>query len=375
MKKVFALIVAVLMAFAVMPVGAKTTDPLKGAVGTDLSAVHAPYLMAGGQSSTTDFLTAEDFASHALTVLTIWDSNCGYCKAEMPFLQRLHDEVPDLLVVGVCTQQTFLGGTYAAGWNYLQANGYTYLNVKPDSVLGGLFTYMDGVPYNFLVNSEGIVVKMIEGAMMNWNETCEEIGPVLAQYTDRQCTVSYVESVNGTVFATEQLTVGQVPTYSVTAPTIEGHTFQGFTPAAANPCPVLSDTVITANYIPRSMKVQFFDSITNTKIATKYTSWGNPVVPPAAPEHEGYTFVGWDHDLSCIKEKLDVYTVYYEGTPLPGDVDLDGQVSGTDALTVLRAAMELQVITDAEQNMGDINGDGVVDSSDALLILRASMGL
>lgn len=372
MKRILAVILAALMALVCVPIGAKVQEPEKDLVGTDLSGVNAPYLLAGGASSTTDFLTSADFAAHSLTLLTVWDNKCGYCQAEMPFLQRLHEEVPDLLVVGVCTQGVFLGGTYAAGWNYLQANGYTYLNVKPDAAIGQLIEGMNGVPFNFLIDGSGVVIKVIGGAVISWSEVCEEIAPVLGMYTDRTCTVTFKENAYGTVLGTQELSVGETPVYPA-APAFEGHNFSGWD--IGTPCPVLTDITVTAEYTLKAIVVKFFDSITGEKIKSKTSYWGYAVEPPEAPEHEGYTFVGWDHDLSCVKESCSIYTVYYEGTPLDGDVNLDGSVSGDDALIALRAAMEMQQLTDAEHNMADYNGDGIVDSTDALLILRASMGL
>ena len=60
---------------------------------------------------------------------------------------------------------------------------------------------------------------------------------------------------------------------------------------------------------------------------------------------------------------------------VPGDADGDGEVTVTDALMVLRAALELVELTDEQTELADVNGDGSVTLSDALLILRAALGL
>ena len=370
MKKIFALILAAVMAFACLPAGAKTDVPERLYIGTDISAVNAPYLTAGGGSSTTDFFTIDDIRSHTLTLINIWSENCPYCLMEMPHFQRLHEEVPEILMVGVCS--TWINGTYPGEWNYFQQQGYTYMNVKQDSVLYNLYKTAGGLPISFLVDSNGIVIDYLDGAASSWNELCSWVAPVLGQYTDRKCTVTYYENATGSVIETQEVAIGEIPVYP-TPPTIEGYSFTGWTPTSLGP--MLTDATVTAKYSPRSMRVRFYDSITGEEILRTFVNYGSPVEPPEAPEHEGYTFVGWDHDLTRVTEKIDVNTVYYEGTPIPGDVDLDGMVSASDALVVLRASMELQTLTHAELAMSDINGDGVVDPSDALLILRASMGL
>ncbi|MBP3412674.1 MAG: family 10 glycosylhydrolase [Oscillospiraceae bacterium] len=45
-------------------------------------------------------------------------------------------------------------------------------------------------------------------------------------------------------------------------------------------------------------------------IASKDTYAGGTVLEPAAPEREGYTFVGWDKDFSVVKEDLTVTATY-----------------------------------------------------------------
>ena len=58
------------------------------------------------------------------------------------------------------------------------------------------------------------------------------------------------------------------------------------------------------------------------------------------------------------------------------DINGDGKVNSTDALIVLRYAVELgsDIKTDEQFMNADTNGDGKVNSMDALTILRISVG-
>ena len=58
---------------------------------------------------------------------------------------------------------------------------------------------------------------------------------------------------------------------------------------------------------------------------------------------------------------------------IPGDANGDGTVDSTDALIVLRMALGILPVSNADA--ADINGDGSVDSVDALMILRAALGI
>lgn len=58
---------------------------------------------------------------------------------------------------------------------------------------------------------------------------------------------------------------------------------------------------------------------------------------------------------------------------VPGDVDGDGVVTISDAVTILRYSMQLLELTNAQLAVADMNGDGVVNVSDALTALRAAI--
>lgn len=60
---------------------------------------------------------------------------------------------------------------------------------------------------------------------------------------------------------------------------------------------------------------------------------------------------------------------------LLGDVDHNGVVNISDAMKVLRFALNLITLPDDALPQADVSGDGSVNISDALLILRYSMGL
>ncbi len=58
-----------------------------------------------------------------------------------------------------------------------------------------------------------------------------------------------------------------------------------------------------------------------------------------------------------------------------GDVDGDGQVTSSDALTILRASVGLSELDESVKPFADVNGDTQVDSNDAITVLRFSTGI
>ena len=57
----------------------------------------------------------------------------------------------------------------------------------------------------------------------------------------------------------------------------------------------------------------------------------------------------------------------------PGDVDMDGSITVSDALTAMRCSLELIQLSDQAFTLADMDGDGIVGTSDALTILRLAM--
>ena len=377
MRKLFALLTAVLMLAMCVPAAALGTRDVNP-IGQNISNVHAAYITAGGNPSTTDFLTAEDFAAHTITIINVWSNGCGPCINEMPYFQQVEEELGhdgEVLIVGCCS--LWIGGSYSAEWTFLQQHGYTYMNVIQDDVLYGLYSQNNYVPQTFFIDSEGTVVDFIGGGT-SYNVLVNKITQHVGHYfPDVFYDVSFVNGLTGEVFETQNVHAGDTPVYPE-PPEMEGYSFQGWDPATP---PVISGpTTITANYSIRTFRVRFFDSITGEKIGSNvYVQYGNPVTPPEAPEHEGYVFVGWDHDLSCVTEAMDVYTIYEEeGTqpqPVVGDLDGDGELSATDALLILRGSMGIIELTPEQEEIADFNGDGYVNLTDALLVLRVAMGV
>ncbi len=68
-------------------------------------------------------------------------------------------------------------------------------------------------------------------------------------------------------------------------------------------------------------------------------------------------------------------TVSGAGDVLPGDVNLDGQITAADARLALRASVRLEALSDIQLLAADVDGKAGITAADARLILRASVGL
>ena len=117
------------------------------------------------------------FADHDLTLVNVWATFCGPCKAEMPDLAELHEEYRDrgFQVVGIC------GDIVDASNGQLQQKEYedaleiaeethadAYLNLNPAGDLqnGFIHDHVQAYPTSVFVDSEGNQVgDMIIGSL------------------------------------------------------------------------------------------------------------------------------------------------------------------------------------------------------------------
>ncbi len=68
-------------------------------------------------------------------------------------------------------------------------------------------------------------------------------------------------------------------------------------------------------------------------------------------------------------------TVTFSAGLLLGDIDENGMVEASDARTVLRASVGLEILDGAKAYIADTDKDGKITASDARIILRMSVGL
>ncbi|MBE6875399.1 MAG: hypothetical protein E7496_01525 [Ruminococcus sp.] len=60
---------------------------------------------------------------------------------------------------------------------------------------------------------------------------------------------------------------------------------------------------------------------------------------------------------------------------LPGDANLDGSIDILDAITVNRAVLGKENLSDLQVKTADLNGNGIPDATDSLMIMKKIVGL
>ena len=63
---------------------------------------------------------------------------------------------------------------------------------------------------------------------------------------------------------------------------------------------------IRAEFEPIPFTVTFVDGITGETLDTQTVAYGKDAAAPQAPQHEGYTFSGWDAAFTNVRSDLTV---------------------------------------------------------------------
>lgn len=91
---------------------------------------------------------------------------------------------------------------------------------------------------------------------------------------------------------------------------------------------------------------------------------------------DGVIVESWQATFSSAAKIEERLALCAGGTAAPdGDVNNDGKTDATDALIILRMAMEIIDVTPYALAHGDMDGSGKLEPADALIVLRMSMGI
>ncbi|MBQ7061484.1 MAG: Ig-like domain-containing protein, partial [Clostridia bacterium] len=128
--------------------------------------------------------------------------------------------------------------------------------------------------------------------------------------------------------------------------------------------------------------LKFYVGSTETQRLSGSIDWNT--ITYTAPSSGTYTF-SWEYTKDySVNSGSDcgwvdnIFVPGYTQEPvayIPGDVDMDGSVTVTDALIALRFAMGIVSLSDLQQEIGDMDADGTVTVTDALTILRIAMSI
>lgn len=277
--------------------------------------MHSPIVgqnVSGFSSATLDGTPVDGgiFSEYRLTLVNFWATWSAPCLSQLELYQTAYDSWHEngVNVIGLlCEDGT---STVSAAVDYLSANGYTYPNIRADDVWDNVTSQSEYLPQTFFITSDGTIVEFFPGIYSDYASLDARIEALIEQYAMQTYTVVFIDGHTGAIIETQQI------------------------------------------------------------------SYGGAALPPDPPSHAGYAFWAWSGEYSCIVSDTEITANYIPISDIiQGDANNDGHVTTDDALLTLRTALGLSDLTEYIEIASDMNGDGKVDPSDALLLLRCAIGL
>ena len=215
-----------------------------------------------------------------------------------------------------------------------------------------------------------------------------------ALWTDVKFTLTYV----GAEDVTEVYSSGETVTVSDCTETPDCMVFEGWIcdydgilrkPGETFVMPY-ADIVFTPEYT--ALYAVAFEDYDGTELAFQLVKAGEAAQAPADPVRDGYAFIGWDRDFSCVNEDMIVTAQYEQLQPSPrptaeptaepttepvvyGDVNGDGRINTADAVIVLKSTVGMVQFDDEQKSAADVNRNGMVNTADATCILKYAAGI
>ena len=100
-----------------------------------------------------------------IVMLQFFATWCTYCKAELPSVQELYEELPEDLVILVVNQPGGRETDKQGVIDFLDKNGYTFPTVFDEDGQVNYNYGITGLPTTYLINTEGNVYGYMPGAM------------------------------------------------------------------------------------------------------------------------------------------------------------------------------------------------------------------
>ncbi|MDD3386843.1 MAG: InlB B-repeat-containing protein, partial [Candidatus Pacebacteria bacterium] len=115
---------------------------------------------------------------------------------------------------------------------------------------------------------------------------------------------------DGAVYATQTVDYGTDAT-APASPSRIGYTFEGWDKVCTN---IKSDLTITAQYSINKYTITF-NTNGGTEVESITQDYGTQVIPPSAPEKEGYRFIGWNPEMPTVMPSENITLVAQYSVP------------------------------------------------------------
>ncbi len=166
-RKLAALILCLLMVLTILPTAA---------LAEEATARTTPDLSFDTTTIYGDPISSDIIKNFDLVFVNFWAEWCSPCVGELPSLEKLHQEYPNVLFLGV-----WIGDSLDNAKQTLSDAGVTYPVIEPSGTLWSYLSGMQCIPASFFFNSDGMQVGediyVGSNSYYGWKEIIEDLLP------------------------------------------------------------------------------------------------------------------------------------------------------------------------------------------------------
>ena len=123
-----------------------------------------------------DPISSDMIKDYDLVLVNFWADWCGWCVYEMPELERIHQEYPNVLLLGVLAFPNSMDDSL----QIIKENNITFLTLEPNGTLVDLANGLVAFPTTYFFDRNGNAIgEPIDGAQDydGWKATVEALLP------------------------------------------------------------------------------------------------------------------------------------------------------------------------------------------------------
>jgi len=167
-KPIFALALGLFLALSLSACGLLDLFDNSSGPAAGSSQANAGPVREGLAAPDFDFVTIDgktgslsDYRGKVV-LLNFWATWCGYCIDEMPDMQKIREEYPEVVVLAVVRSDDSVRAK-----NFALDKGYDFVwALDDDASIAGIYP-SNGIPYSIIIDREGTIGTIYEGSAPN----------------------------------------------------------------------------------------------------------------------------------------------------------------------------------------------------------------
>ena len=172
LKTILVAILALLLVSGLVMAGCASSAPSASAEGTEVGKLAPDFQLPGLDGQ---MVSLSDFRGKVV-LLNFWATWCGPCRAEMPFLQQVHEERSG---EGLVILAVNIGESQSEVEEFMESLNLSFLTVLDTSQKVARQYNIRGIPTTFFIDKDGVIQDFKIGSFSSKSEITTRLDKVI----------------------------------------------------------------------------------------------------------------------------------------------------------------------------------------------------